>query len=764
MLIGSLRPTIWSLLAFMLAGSPLAAQEPIRLGAARVTITPKFESEGLSNQFDPDAPLPAAMLTTGGGDTWVACMAYSPDGASLAVGDRPTRPICTFLGASPVNENGGLIRIVNLATGQVSRTIRPAKKRGHEYEILKLAYSPDGKSLVGHGKEVWPKEEGGREVGYHLTVWDPATGQEMRRIDSAKLDDWELPTFSPDASTFAARTNDGLRLWDVATGREWPRPVGAQDEPSVLAFSLDGKTLAAGDKGGGVGLWEVASGKRIGRFPAHRKNGEAFEVESLQFSPDGKALACGGLLSVELAKFHWEFFSIVRLLDPVTGLVRLTIPSEDVKGFLEATFSPDGKTLAMVKRQGVGGERSSVLTLWDAATGKERASVPCKKGGSKLVYSPDGSLLADAGQEWIVIRDASDGRERATLFQGFPMPRDKEQLVFSPDGKTFASANGSFHIWDLRLATAPPTNGGHRFDVTCLAYDPEGRRLASASLDQTVKLWDVSTRRNLATLVGHEDEIVLLAYSPDGRLVASADKSGSVRIWNATTGTCRSILQGSDSPPKLLAFSADGRTLLLVAKEFDRPADARRWDVATGALLASEPMGTKESTPAALSPDGALIAFEDDSRITIRDAFSGKLRAGFRCEDRTFGLLVSRDGEMVIQLTGESSVVRHRKIEGDWRKETLFTNEGATSSFASYINGPRMAMTPDGRRFAAEIDGSLRAFDLATGRTVAVIPNGEERVTCLALAPDGKSLATGRRDGDIVIHDLSRVSGVPRPL
>ena len=303
-----------------------AGQEPIRLLPQPVTITPAFAPEGLPNQFEEGAALPAAMSTTGGGDTWIACLAYSPDGSTLAVGDRPTRPLCTFLGDAPVNQNGGLIRIIDIASRRVTRTIRPDKRPRHEYEVVSLAYTPDGRKLLAHGIEGWPGENGSREYGYHVTAFDAATGRGLRRIDSAKLDDWKLPVFSRDASTFAALTHAGTRVWDIATGRERPAPEGAPTRPAALALSPDARVLAAGDKSGEFCLWDAASGRRIARFPGHRKDGNAFEVEFLTFSPDGQMLACGSQLAVEVREFQWEYHSEFRLVNMATHTERTAIP------------------------------------------------------------------------------------------------------------------------------------------------------------------------------------------------------------------------------------------------------------------------------------------------------------------------------------------------------------------------------------------------------------------------------------------------------
>jgi WD40 repeat protein len=449
----SVRLGLWSwiILSTLTTTRPLPAQEPVRLSAQPVEITPTFTPEGLPNGFEEGGALPAAMSTTGGGDTSVACLAYSPDGSTLAVGDRPTRPLCTFLGDAPVNQNGGLIRVVDLARQQVTRTILPEKRARYEYEVVSLAYTPDGRTLVAHGKEDWPGEKGGREIGYHVTAYDAATGRVLRRIDSAKLDDWRLPVLSRDASTFAALTNTGVRVWDVATGRQRPAPEGGPMKASALSLSPDGQHLAAGDKSGEFGLWHTASGRRLARFSGHRKDGSSYGVEFLKFSPDGRMLACGGQRAVEVGEFRWEFLNEIRTIDVATRAERATIPGAGIE---DVAFSPDGKIVATVSPDGPGDEARGLLTLWDTATGKARAAVHQTRRAGVVVFSADGKLLVTADQEWVVLRDPADGRERASLYQG-GFTSMGEAIALSPDNWTLATSNGRFQLWDLRATDGP---------------------------------------------------------------------------------------------------------------------------------------------------------------------------------------------------------------------------------------------------------------------------------------------------------------------
>lgn len=267
-----------------------------------------------------------------------------------------------------------------------------------------------------------------------------------------------------------------------------------------VAFSPDAKTLASagGDNDNTIKLWDAASGKNTATFKLHKAR-----VTSVAFSPDGKTLASAS----------WD--GTVRIWEVQTGKNSVTLVNPDYKSavqVLSIAFSPNGKTIAS-------GDWFGAVNLWDLATNRRIVSFKGETTVWSLVYSPDSNWLAVG----------------------------------------CGNITGEIELWELKTRKKTRTFG--KMHIAGLAFHPEGKLLASCSIDTKlydggVELWDVTTGKKTATI--QKKPVSAVTFSPDGKTLASGE-SQDVLLWDVATGKNRAALKGHIEPIYSLAFSPEAR-------------------------------------------------------------------------------------------------------------------------------------------------------------------------------------------------------------
>jgi len=193
-----------------------------------------------------------------------------------------------------------------------------------------------------------------------------------------------------------------------------------------------------------------------------------------------------------------------------------------------------------------------------------------------------------------------------------PCSEEITALAFSPDGKVLASASGdkTIKLWNLETGEEKLSLTAHKLAINALAFSPDGKVLASASGDKTIKLWNLETGEEKLSLTAHKLAINALAFSCDGATLASASGDKTIKLWNLETGEEKLSLTAHKLAINALAFSPDGATLASASGD----KTIKLWNLETAEEQLS--ISTQKSIVSALtfSPDRRLLASISDQQ------------------------------------------------------------------------------------------------------------------------------------------------------
>jgi WD40 repeat protein/DNA-binding SARP family transcriptional activator len=675
---------------------------------------------------------PATLGVLPGDGEDLGLVALSPDGGTLAIGDRRGKVMVFDTGAGErIGEYqaqgdvaGGEAYIVAFSPRRDSIAVgvtRPPDRRSGEVQVIDartlrlrtsiplggypgdpemqylpmVSYSPDGRSLtVGYA--------GDFKAPLFIRRFDALSGSPMGQ--AARL--------SPGTSLSLVHPTSGGRLLyagpettysiDAKTLRVLRRyPIGAY----TTGISTDGGALALGGEDGSVQLLDVGSG----RVRTLRGRHDA-PVSSEAFSPDGHTLATG---DEEGTVMVWDL-ERGRAIETLEGHTAAVYGS---------AFSPDGRTLYTASND------SSVI-LWDVAgdrrLGREfRTGIvqsACRAGGEAcgdsfppaFALSPDGRTLAAARLDGRV--DLIDGETLRTVgsfeaFRGTPATA----IEYAPDGDRLAVAGGRglLGIWDARSGSrvgplldaprhGPCADPGSMFeDVPCfeatiqnaLAFDPGGDLLAASSVGGDVRIWDLDDREPIRLPLRLPRFVLGLAFSPDGSQLAipfgfnNPEGGDGVEILDVRGGE-RVARLPAESDVRVVAFSPDGR--LLATGQSD--GTAQLWATDGWHEVGSPlPVGQGFVTWVAFSPDsrtlatssdgGAVSLWDTKSQALIGSPLPGPDQTAEQGDDRSEGVSWSTtrftpDGGHLFAAYDNGWAVRWEVDPAAWVRRTCTTAGG----------------------------------------------------------------------------------------
>jgi len=511
--------------------------------------------------------------------------------------------------------------------------------------------------------------------------------------------------------------------------------MGNAYQVDSVAFSPDGKQILSSSFIH-MRLWDTDTGREIRTFIS-----ESFII-SVAFSPDGRQAICGRASNK----------NNIVLWNVITGQKIRTFEGH-TKDVLSVVFSPDGKQI-------LSGSNDYTMKLWDTESGLEIRTFKMEglrpgwlSGVCSVAFSPDGKQVLSGLQDGMRLWDVESGNEIKS-FSGHT--GCVYSVAFSPDGKQIVSGceNGIIKLWDIETGNEIRTFTGHTNRLS-LAFSLDGKYLLSGSYDETIKLWDVATGREIKSFSGHTGDVRSVAFSPDGKQVITGSSDRTIKLWDIASGREVRTFTGYTSQINSVAYSHDGKMVISGSSDYT----IKLWDIVNGREKRRFYGHTGEVSLSGSFNLGGVhsVSFDHNSRhilsgasdktVRLWDTDSGREIRNFSGHTGSvFSVAFSPDGRQVLSGSRDNTIKLWNVATG--REIRNFS--GHTDSVFS------VAFNPDSSQIlSGSSDKTIKLWETESGLEIKTFSGHTASVSSVTFSPDGKSFISGSWDCTIKLWDVS---------